>query len=176
MLPNVNILAANILALPKTTDKMAGMTGFTRVIADFMDQVQASSEGSVGIFALAQSIVIPLLAALPLVADNSWIPGFADALEAGIINAIITPSTVTDRAWGGSAFRDTLTLPTGAATITTISAAKAILISELASATYSNNPPVPFAQAIMDCTLAFIFNCIGLGPSLTPVPIPMSAE
>ena len=175
MLPSVDSLSANILALTPTTDAMAGMTSFTGVIADFMANVQAGPTGSPGIFALAQSMVIPALAALPPVANSSWISGFADALEAGINAAIITPGTASNPALTTSGV-DVATLPTGAATITTISAAKAVLMSDLMNATAGNNPAVPFAQAISDCTLAFVFNCIGLGPGSSPIPIPLSAE
>jgi hypothetical protein len=178
MLPSVNSLSSNILALPPTTDITAGMTSLVGVISDFMDQVQGGATGTPGIFTLANSLVITALSELTPVADSSWISGFANALESGITAAIITPGTVTNPAWSGSGNLDVATLPTGAATITTISAAKAALMSGLASATAGNNPAVPFAQAISDCTLAFVFTCIGLGPPPTeaPTPIPVSAE
>src|SRR5271165_2548819 len=102
MLPSVNSLSQNILALPPTDDATAGMTSFVGVIADFMNLVQGGPTGTPGIFMLANSIVIPALAALPPVADSSWISGFANALEAGINAAIITPGTVMNAAWFAS--------------------------------------------------------------------------
>jgi hypothetical protein len=178
MLPSVNILSNNLLALSPTLIPLTGATAFVGVIADYMNQVEAHPGGSVGIFALANEIVIPLIVAMPPVSDNSWIPVFANALQAGILAAIITPGTVTNPLWLGSGTKDVATLPTGAATITTIPAATAALISALASATAGNNPAIPFAQAINDCTLQFIFTCIGLGapPALPPIPIPLGAE
>jgi len=176
MLPSYTVLAHNILNLSPTTSANTGMTNLTAQIADFMNQVQAAG-GEPGIFALAQSVVVAALAALPPVSDNSWINGFANAFEAGVTAAIITPGTVTNAAWIGSSGIDVNTLPS-ASTITTIAAAKAQLISDLANVTSSNNPPYPLAQAISDATLKFIFLCIGLGPPPTfvPIPLPLAAE
>lgn len=177
MLPPVPVLANNILALPTTTSALTGMTNFVGVISAFMNQVQGGPLGTPGIFTLGNPAMIALLAAMPPVADNSWIVSFANAMETGILTGLITPATVTNPVWLGSGTKDTVTLPTPVATITTIALAKATLIAELASATASNNPPVPFAQAIKDCTMAFIFTCIGLGPPPTflPTPIPTPA-
>jgi hypothetical protein len=98
-------------------------------------------------------------------------------MEAGINASVITPATVTNGAWLGSGSKDTLTLPSAAATITTIAAAKATLISGLMAATASNNPPHPLAQSISDATLQFIFTCIGVAPAFeVPIPIPIPAE
>lgn len=177
MLPPVSTLASNILALPTTTSANAGMTQFVGVIAAHMNQVQGGPTGTPGIFTLGNAAMIALLAAMPPVADNSWIVSFANAMEAGILTGIITPGTVTNPAWLGSGNVDAVTLPSTVATILTIPLAKATLIAALASATASNNPPVPFAQAIQSATLAFIFTCIGLGPPPTflPTPIPTPA-
>ena len=178
MLPSVDSLSQNILDLPVTTDTQVGMTNLVSVISSFMNQVQGGSTGNVGIFQLANALTIASLVTLQPVSDNSWIAGFADAMENGINGAIITPGTVTNPVWAGSGSLDIATLPTGVATITTISVAKAILIGELEDATAQNNPAVPFAKAISDATLAFVFTCIGLGPppSFVPTPIPTSAE
>lgn len=177
MLPAVSVLANNILALPTTTSANTGMTNFVGVIAAFMNQVQGGPLGTPGIFTLGNAAMIAALSAMLPVANNSWIMSFANALETGILTGLITPGTVTNPAWLGSGNLDTVTLPTPAATITTIALAKATLIAALASATAGNNPPVPFAQAINDATLAFIFTCIGLGPPPTflPTPIPTPA-
>lgn len=177
MLPSVSSLAADILALPTTLDALQGMTNFVGVIAAFMNQVQGGPTGTPGIFTLGNAAMIAALAAMPPVADNSWIVPFANAWEMGVITGIIVPGTVTNPIWIGSGGLDVLTVPTPIVTITTIALAKATLISGLASATASNNPPVPFAQAINDATLAFIFTCIGIGPPLAflPIPIPTPA-
>lgn len=178
MLPSVNSLSSNILGLSPTTIPLTGVTSFVGVIADFMNQVQGGSTGMPGIFTLNNAILIPLLVAMPPVADNSWIQVFATAMETAITASIITPGTVMNPIWLGSGSLDVMTLPTAAATITTISVAKATLISQLQNATAGNNPAVPFATAISQATLQFIFTCIGLGtpPGLTPIPLPISAE
>lgn len=177
MLPSVSSLASNILAMPTTTSALTGMTNFVVVISAFMNQVQGGPLGTPGIFTLGNAAMITALAAMPPVADNSWIVAFANAMETGILTGLITPATVTNPAWLGSGNKDVVTLPSTVATILTIPLAKATLIAALASATASNNPPVPFAQAIKDCTMAFIFTCIGLGPPpiFLPTPIPTPA-
>lgn len=178
MLPAASVLANNILALPTTLDATEGLTNLVNAIADFMDQVQAGSLGSVGIFALDRAAMIAIILTSTPVINDSWISIFANALEAGINTATITPATVTNPIWIGSGTKDIATSGTGSGAITTISAAKATFTSGLHSATADNNPPVPMAQAVSDATLQFVFTCIGLGPppTLSPIPVPTNAE
>lgn len=176
-LPSTNSLALNILALPTTIIPLTGVGNLISVLSSFTNQVQAGPTGSPGIFTFNGPITIPLIVAMPPVADNSWIPVFAAAMIAGITAGTITPGTVTNPAWLGSVV-DVNTSPSAVATISTIAVAQATLISKLASATANNNPPYPFAEAIRDAILEFIFICIGLGPgpAFTPIPIPIPAQ
>jgi len=176
MLPPAQILANEILALPAAPVPLVGITNFVGLLTTYMANVQGGPTGLPGIFLLNSALVIAAMSAMQPVADNSWINSFADAMEAGILAAIITPGTVSEPAIWLLSVVDVATLPLGAATITTIPAAKAKLISDLTSITASNNPPLPFAQAIYDMTLEFVFNCIGLTLLSVPVPFPVSAE
>jgi hypothetical protein len=178
MLPSVQSLADNIKALPTTLIPIVGATNFVGVVADFMNQVQAGSTGHAGIFTLNQAVIIATLFEFRPVSDNSWIEPFADIMATGITASIITSGTVTEPVWIGSGLLDTETLPAAASTITTIAEAKEQLITDLQNVVANNNSPAPLAQAISDCTLKFVFLCIGLGPPPTfiPIPIPLDAQ
>ncbi len=178
MLPSQSTLANNILALPTTTDKVAGITSLVGVLASFMDQVQAGSDGTVGIFTLNNATVISALSSLVPVDDNSWVSAFTTAFLSGVTAGVITPGTVTNSAWTGSGNMDTQTSASPSSTITTLSAFESTLMSGLNSATAEKDPPQPFAGAFRDSTLEFDFTCIGLGPppTFTPIPITIAAE
>jgi len=178
MLGTAQDLKSALLALEPTKDKTQGITKFVGVISSFMNKVQGGPLGSPGIFTFNDAAMIAILMTQQPVKDNSWIPTFASAWEAGCIAAVIAPGTVTNPVWIGSGTKDVATLPTAAATITTLSAAKALLTAGLASVGPTSDAPLPLANAIRNATLAFVFNCIGLGPPppLTPIPVPTPAE
>jgi hypothetical protein len=171
MLSTAQTLANEILALPASPVPLAGITSFVGLMTSYMANVQAGPTGLPGIFLLNSVLVIAAMSTMIPVTNNSWINSFADAMEAGITAAIITPGTVANPAWTTSLV-DVNTLPIGSATITTIPAAKAKLISDLNNASTT----LQFAQAIYDATLEFTFTCIGLGPLSVPIPIPLPAE
>jgi hypothetical protein len=173
MLPSVGSLSADLLTLPEELNSAAAATNFINKIAAFMDQVQAGPTGSPGIFTYNKPPAIAGIQALTPVIDNSWITNFANAIHSGSTSATLTPGTVTSPVWTASL------VDTFPPTITTLSAALSTLISDLASVTSGNNPPMPLAQAISNYTLAFTFECTGLAtsvPSPIPVPLPFSAE
>lgn len=177
MLPSVNVLKNQILNLQPQMTNHQGAVNLIDVIADFMNQVQAGSGGSAGIFTFSRAPAVAILETQQPVLDNSWITNFANAIEAGVLAGSITPNTVTNAAWLGSG-TDVATLPSPAATITTLAPAKAVLIAALAPVVSDNNPPMPLAQAIDGYTRAFTFLCIGLGvaPVFVPIPIPFAAQ
>lgn len=177
-LPSVSTLSNNLLALTPSDSILSAIPPFVGVIADFMNQVQANPGGSVGIFTLGNAAMIAAIEAMVPVADNSWIPIFADAWEAGVTAGVIAPSTVTDSVWLGSDDKDTETSPSPTTTIVTLAAAKTVLISGLTTAMPDINEPIAFATAISNATLAFSFQCIGLGPppTFTPIPVTFSAQ
>lgn len=170
MLPSVNSLSNDLLALPPTLSSLEGATNFINVVAAFMDQLQAGSGGTPGIFTYTKPPAIALLLALPPVNDNSWIPNFANAIHAGSTAAILAPGTVTNSAWTASGVDVLPPVNTGIAT------ALPVLISGLSNVTSSNNPPMPLAQAISDYTKAFTFLVTGLvlAPPGPPVPLPLT--
>jgi hypothetical protein len=141
-----------------------------------MDLLQAGPTGSSGIFALNRPAMIGILMTQEPTATKDWILKFADAWEAGVSGAIIAPATVTNPAWGGSGGVDTLTLPSGAATIVNIPAGKAILMAELSKVKPTVPAPMPLAEAVQKATKTLSFLCIGLSPGMTPVPIPFTAQ
>jgi uncharacterized transporter YbjL len=172
-LPSAQTLSNNILALAPSSITDVAIPLFVDVIANFTNEVQAGPDGTPGILTFGNAAMVTAMEAMVPVADSSWIPIFADAWEAGITTGIITPGTVTDPAWLGSGNKDTETLASPATTIITLSAAKAILISGLMSAMPDNTAPLAFATAIYNATLAFQFECIGLGVAPTFIPIPI---
>jgi hypothetical protein len=169
MLPSVTDLTNQLKTLPPENNSLTAATNFVNVLSAFMNQVQAGSLGTPGIFTYNNAIAIPLIAALPPVPDNSWITNFANAIHAGSTAATLTAGTVTDPAWTSSGVD---VLPPS---ITTLPAALSTLTSELSSVTSSNNPPQPLAQAIHDYTTAFTFLCTGLVTTGGgPIPLPLS--
>ena len=171
MLPGVDTLVNNLLALKPTTDKVQGIQNFVAVVAAYTNQVQAGSDGTPGIFTFNQPAMVAGLMSQQPVADNSWISNFVSAWRAGVLAATITPGTVTDPSWLGSV-TDTLTSAAVESTIPNVGAAAAALTSGLNSVSAQNNPPRPLAQALHDAVASFEFLCIGLGPPPTLAPIP----
>lgn len=178
MLPTESDFADSLAALAPTKDQSSGVDAFVTAISDFTNQLQAGPTGLPGILTFGNAAFKTALLTMQPVADNSWISNFANVWEAGINTSIITPGTVTEPVWIGSGGLDVATLPSATATITTIAAAKAVLISGLASVVPTSGKPIPLATALRNATLALTFTCIGLGspPTLTPIPIPISAE
>ncbi len=174
-LASADTLDQAILALKPSANKDSAIRAFVAVIANFMNQVQAGPTGSPGILTVNQNAFYNAFVTQQPVANNSWIDNFADAWYQGVAQGTITPGTVSNPAWTSSGV-DVATSSSPVTTIITLASAKAQLENELASATFGNNPALPFATAIRDATLAFTFLCIGLGPSSVPIPIPINAE
>jgi len=169
MLPSVSDLNNKFLALPPTNSGIEGVTQFVKVVADFMNQMQAGSGGTPGIFTYNNAVAIALLLTLQEVSDNSWIIPFANAIHAGSSAAILASGTVTNPAWTAS-LKDVLP-PVNMG----LAAALPVLISGLQNVTSSNNPAMPMAQAISDYAKAFIFLVTGLvlAPPGPPIPLPL---
>jgi len=178
VLPSAEDFKNSILALTPTKDASAGVKAFVKVVADFTNTVQGGPTGTPGILTFGNSAMEAILLTMQPVKDSSWIMPFANAWEAGILTSVIAAGTVSEPVWIGSGGFDIATLPSAAATITTIPVAKALLIVELANVVGNSDAPLPLAKAIRDATLALIFNVIGLGPppTFTPIPIPVSAQ
>jgi len=176
MLTPASTLNSAILALAPSDDKGAAITAFVAVIAEYMNQVQGGSDGTVGILTVSQSAMYNVFITQAPVADSSWINTFAEAWYQGVAQGTITPGTVTNSAWSGGSTTDTETQSTGMAVIANLATAQALLTSELAAATYGNNPALPFATAVRDATLACTFTCIGLDSSSNPQSVQISAE
>ncbi len=175
MLPTAESLKDSLLALSPSSDPVSAVNAFVKVIADFTAKAQGGPLGIPGIITFGNAAMASLLLAMPPVMDNSWIVPFANAWQAGILASIITPGTITNPIWIGSTV-DVATLPSAAATILTLPAATAILISGLASVVPDSNAPLPLATAIRDATLALVFNAIGLGALEVPIPVPTAAQ
>jgi hypothetical protein len=169
-------LNSDILAMPPSADQATGVQNFVDVIGNFMDQLQAGPTGAPGIFTFGRPAMFSILMTQAPVASSAWIATFANAWEAGVLTAVVTPGTVLNPAWIGSGGVDAVTLPSGAATILTVAVAKAGLIADLASVAPSASSAMPFATAIRNATLALTFNCIGLSALMVPVPIPTPAQ
>lgn len=178
MLASADSLKSQILALTPTKEAVSGITAFVGIIADFTNNVQAGSMGTVGIFTFNNAVMIAAMLAMEPVSDASWIPTFVSGWQSAVTASVIAPSTVTNSAWSGSGDKDTETSPSAATTITTIAAAAATLTSGLTGISPTSDSTLQFATAIRNATLAFTFTCIGLGvpPALPPIPITIAAE
>lgn len=176
MLPSAEDLKKSLLNLAPSLDPVSGVKAFVKVIGDFTDLVQGGPLGTPGILTFGNEAMAALMLQMQPVKDDSWIPKFADAWEEGILTSVITAGTISNPLWLGSLV-DVATLPSAAATILTLPAAKAVLIAELANVKPDSNAPLPLATAIRDATLALVFNAIGLGvaPVFVPIPIPTPA-
>ena len=177
MLPSAEDLKRSLLNLAPTKDAVSGVKAFVKVIADFSNQIQGGPLGTPGILTFGNEAMEAILLTMQPVKDDSWIIPFSNSWEAGILTSIIASGTVTNPIWLGSIV-DVATLPSAAATILTLPAAKAVLIAELANVKPDSNAPLPLATAIRDATLALVFNAIGLGapPTFTPIPVPTPAQ
>lgn len=122
--------------------------------------------------------MVSALSSLTPVNDNSWVSTFTNAFRLGCAGATISSSTVTNVLWLGSTSLDSATLPTGATTITTLSAAISSLTGQLNTVKPDQDSPLALSTAIHDAILSFKFNCIGLGvgPAFTPIPVLTSAQ
>lgn len=178
MLISAEQFAEKIKSLPPTQNKMEGIDNFVNAIAEFMNQMQAGDSGLPGIFTLNNAAMVSILAQQQPVADDSWINNFVSAFSAGCSLATIAPGTAIDPSWVGSGGFDVATVPSAPTTIVTLSTAIAAMPQLLKNVNSESNPPLPLAKAIRDTALSFTFNCIGLGPppTLTPIPIPLSAK
>lgn len=170
MLPSVSSLNSQLLALPPVDSASAGATQFVNVIADYINQVQGGPTGAPGILIYLRPPVISMIQSLPLVADNSWVTNFANAIHQGTTGATLVPGTITSPAWTASGVDIGPVINIGA------SAALSVLIAGLNNVTYSNNPAMPLAQAIHDYAMAFIFETTGLvlAPPGPPIPLPLT--
>lgn len=177
MLPSASSLKNDLSNLPSASGPADGSVNFVGAISAFMNQVQGGPLGTPGIFALMDAAMIAIMSTLTPTSGDAWKSTLADAWEAAVLAAIITPATVTNPTWIGSGGKDVLTLPAAPASIPTLSAAKAVLVASLASVGPTDDAPLPLASAFRDATLAFVFNCIGLGPppAFPPIPIPTPA-
>src|ERR1035441_10428782 len=106
MLPSANDLKNHLKALAPTKDASEGIKNFVTVVANFTNQVQAGPMGSAGILTFGNSAMISAMTAMTPVKDSSWIQNFANAWEAGILSAVITPGTVMFPGWIGSGGAD----------------------------------------------------------------------
>ena len=132
--PPPSVLNAAILALSPSANKDQAITAFCAVIANYMDGSPVGGDPFTGILTVNQSAMYDVFVTQTPVNNNSWIDNFAEAWYQGVFQGTYPP----------------------AASIPTLPTAKALLESELASATFNNNPAMPFAQAVYDATVALL--------------------
>jgi hypothetical protein len=180
--PALSIWVSTFEALPPTMDASAGVHQIANALGDLMDQVQASSQGTIGIFTFNREIFATQLLSLPFVSDTSWVSPVVMAWETAVGQSTITPGTVTDSGTWPFSQKDILTAGTGSAVIANLSAASGILQSELLDAastfaqgtatTYTSSPAL---KAFRDATLTFSFTCTGLVDPTTSLSKPYQA-
>lgn len=177
MLPTANTLANDLLALTPSDNAITAITAFVGILANFINLVQAGPTGTPGILTFGNAAMITALLSMQPVDDNSWLNNFGNAFEAGLNSSVITPGTVTLPVWVGSSV-DVATSSSPTATILTIAASRALLISGLTTCQPTDSAPIEFATAFRNAALALEFNCIGLGspPTFTPIPVTLNAE
>lgn len=171
-LSSASALNSQILGLSPSDVPLAGLSAFADVIVAFTLDAQAGPTGSPGILTLNKPAMMAILLAQVPTSDSSWIIGIANAWEAGVSTGTVLVGTVSNPAWIGSGGSDIL------AVISNVSAAKAVLIAGLSSATPDSSAALPMATAIRDATLTLKFVCTGLGPppASAPIPLTLNAE
>jgi hypothetical protein len=170
---------ARLLQMQPANDPFTGAMNLANFYGDMADNVMAMG-GHKGIFTFNRALFAATLAPMLSPADSPavWANNLSTAWQVAVAGSIIAPATVTNAAWLVSTV-DVLTVPLGAATIITLSAAKAMLYSGLSSSQSTFSSQIPegqeaFAKAFRDATLAFKFNCIGIaGTPISPVPLPL---
>lgn len=161
-----------------------GITNMAGVIEKLTNKVDASLPGATvapGIFKWNKAAFISQLTALPPTPGPEWAPKIANAWAAACSTGIITPGLVTFASGWQVSTVDTLTAPAGAATIPTIAAGQAAIITALNSipAMMKANPAEAqkmFAKAFRLGLISFTFTLIGIsGTPASPVPTPFPA-
>lgn len=160
-----------------------GIQQLADTIEGLINKVEPNLPGatiSPGIFTWNKPIFIAQALALAPTPGPTWIPTLASAWTAACSASIIKPGTVNDPSLWQVSTVDTLTLPVAAATITTISAAQAVLsglLQLVPVAMAANQPgkaPENMAKAFRAATLTFMFTLIGIaGTPISPVPTPV---
>lgn len=171
--------AKRLSEMNQSTSPPAGAKELADFYGDMADKVEGVG-GKPGIFTFNRAVFIAALDGFPPdPSAPSWALRVSDAWQKACAASIITPATVTNAAWTASV-KDVLTVPIGAATIITLSAAKVKLQTDLiASATVfkgnSDQGIIKFASAFREATLLFQFLTIGLvlAPPGAPVPLPI---
>lgn len=180
---------ARLLAMPQVDTPLLGATNLADFYGDLADKVEADSPdgSSVGIFTFDRITFATTLVGLGFGPDAStaWAGKIATAYSTALATSVITPGTVTSAAWTLSTV-DTLTAPTGAATITSIAAAAASLETDLIASnalfqagtittpSEADSSIEDFANAFRKATLLFEFLCIGIAAGAPPTPVPLT--
>ena len=179
MLDPLSTWKDRLLQMKPTSTPIDGVTNLANFLNEMMNKVQAIG-GHQGIFTFNKALFLATLTPtlVPTGSASVWSAAVATAWQTAVAASIITPATVSNPAWLISSV-DIMTLPIGASTIVTLSAASMSLKSALASSqsTFSGNVSSgqeAFAKAFRDATLMFQFLCIGIGGTpISPVPIPL---
>lgn len=171
-------------ALKPQNTAVQGIQQLADTIEALINKVEPNLPGATvqsGIFQWNKAAFIAQALSLTPSPGQTWIPILAGAWTAGCSAAVITPGLVTDATLWAVSTSDTLTLPSAAATIPTISAGSSILqaLLQAVPASIASTPekaPENMAKAFRAATLAFVFTLIGIaGTPISPVPTPVPA-
>lgn len=173
-LPGAASLKSDLEGLSPSDNATTAWQAFAAVIGAYSNQVQAGPLGAPGILTFSDALFATQLLALSPVDDSSWASAMADAWEVAMLASVITPGTVSDPSTWLVSIVDVNTLPTAAASIPNLSAAKATLVSGLLAATAEDDPPGPMADAFHAAISSLTFLTVGIGGTpISPVPIPV---
>jgi hypothetical protein len=172
-----------LLAMGPASSPSAGAKSLADFYGDMADKIEGVP-GSPGIFTFNRAMFATQLVSMGFNPDPSapsWANTISTAWQTAVGISTITPGTVNNPTWTASGV-DSLTVPTGTATIITLSLAKATLQAGLiaSASSFQGNTDSgieKYAEAFYNATKQFQFLTIGLvatpgGPVPVPIPTP----
>lgn len=170
--------------IPPASTSIMGIINLADTVEKLTNKVEpnAPMADSVlpGIFKFNKATFIAQLLSLTPTPAPDWIPKVAAAWSAACMSGVVTPGKVTISSMWLVSTSDVSTVPAAAATIPTIAAGQALIISTMSAvpALMSIDPKTAqetFARSFHAAVSAFTFVLIGIaGTPITPVPLPIT--
>ena len=169
-------------ALKPADVSITGIMNLADVIEKLTNKVEPNMPGATvtpGIFKFNKAIFIAQLMSLVPTPVPDWIPKVAGAWSAACMGGIITPGCVMAPSVWLVSSSDIMTIPTAAATIPTIAAGQAMIVSMMSGvpglmAVDAKSAKEMFARSFFAAVSVFTFSLIGIaGTPILPVPLPM---
>jgi hypothetical protein len=169
-------------SVPPALNTTTAAQNFAAAIAAMMAKMEPdvsppATYSGAPIFSFNQPIFVQQLITLKPTRGVEWAEKISAAWQAACAASTITPGTVVDNGTWSQSGVDSLTATSGAATITTLAVATALLKARLLdSSSDLNDASVSqriFVSAFREATLMFQLTLIGLAAGSPPTPVPV---